>query len=119
MLKPCLGAPGNRCGRLIRGIGPRCVDCARAYQRARDLKRGTAAQRGYNAEYMRNRALVLADGPHGCAWGCGRVATTVDHRIPLARGGTNDVENLMPCCALCNSSRGSRVDFTPPQGGRW
>jgi hypothetical protein len=27
---------------------------------------------------------------------------TVDHKIPLIRGGTNDVSNLVGCCSSCN-----------------
>jgi len=34
---------------------------------------------------------------------------TVDHIIPLARGGTWDQDNLQPMCHSCNSSKGARV----------
>ena len=101
MLRPCL-----TCGALTRKS--RCLEHERAQQRRRDQWRGTPAQRGYDATYLRNRRAVLANGPHPCAWGCGRVADTVDHIIPLAMGGTNEVSNLMPSCKPCNSSRGSR-----------
>ena len=30
-----------------------------------------------------------------------------DHIVPHARGGTNDVENLVPCCAPCNCGKES------------
>lgn len=40
-----------------------------------------------------------------CFYGCGRVANTIDHVIPLARGGTNYEGNLVPCCKSCNSSK--------------
>ncbi len=33
---------------------------------------------------------------------------TVDHRIPLRQGGTNDLWNLQPMCKHCNSSKGAR-----------
>lgn len=98
----------------------RCPLHERSNQRARDLRRGTAAQRGYNAEYQRNRAKVLAEGGP-CAWGCGRPATTADHRIPLALGGDNGVDNLMPACGPCNASRGSKAAPSPwiRRGDRW
>jgi 5-methylcytosine-specific restriction endonuclease McrA len=34
---------------------------------------------------------------------------TVDHAIPLTRGGTNDLENLTPACKPCNSSKGNKL----------
>lgn len=26
----------------------------------------------------------------------------VDHRIPLARGGSNSIDNILPACGRCN-----------------
>lgn len=34
---------------------------------------------------------------------------TVDHVIPLARGGSNELSNLATCCGPCNSSKGARL----------
>ena len=36
---------------------------------------------------------------------CDRPATTVDHVLPLVRGGTNYEGNLTPSCKSCNSSK--------------
>lgn len=36
---------------------------------------------------------------------CNRPATTVDHIVPLVRGGTNREGNLAPCCRSCNGSK--------------
>jgi 5-methylcytosine-specific restriction protein A len=33
----------------------------------------------------------------------------IDHIIPRARGGTNDVDNLQLLCSTCNGKKGSRV----------
>ena len=30
---------------------------------------------------------------------------TLDHVVPLCRGGTNDDDNLKPCCNKCNASK--------------
>ena len=38
----------------------RCPEHTRARQRARDARRGTPAERGYDSEYRRNREAVLA-----------------------------------------------------------
>lgn len=40
---------------------------------------------------------------------CDALATTVDHVLPLVRGGTNHEGNLTACCKRCNSSKGGRT----------
>ena len=35
---------------------------------------------------------------------------TADHRIPLSRGGTNSIENILPACVTCNCSKGTRTE---------
>ena len=34
---------------------------------------------------------------------------TLDHRVPLSRGGLNNYENLVVACKYCNSSKGNRT----------
>ena len=44
-----------------------------------------------------------------CAYcGCGLTLETMrrDHFHPRAKGGNNHIENLMPCCLICNSIKG-------------
>ncbi|MEK6226560.1 MAG: HNH endonuclease signature motif containing protein [Chloroflexota bacterium] len=47
------------------------------------------------------RALVeLCDG---CCAYCGeRAPLEIDHRVPLARGGTDSIDNILPACGPCN-----------------
>lgn len=33
-----------------------------------------------------------------------------DHRIPLVRGGSDAIENLVPCCGPCNESKRTMTD---------
>ena len=41
---------------------------------------------------------------------CGSVDDlTIDHVTPLARGGSNDLANLVVACRSCNSSKGARA----------
>jgi 5-methylcytosine-specific restriction protein A len=74
-------------------------------------KHGTRRARGYSAEYDRNRPIVLSSADR-CAE-CGLPATvtdplTVDHRVPLADGGTNDLSNLRALHRSCNSRLGAQ-----------
>jgi len=40
-----------------------------------------------------------------CAY-CGATGPLqADHRIPLSRGGTNRIENILPACNSCNASK--------------
>lgn len=58
--------------------------------------------------YLRNRPIVLARDPL-CRLGlpgCTGRSTTVDHVISIARGGSNDLDNLVGACAHCNQLRG-------------
>lgn len=48
-----------------------------------------------------------------CAY-CGRKATTIDHLLPQARGGSWTWLNTVAACRCCNEHKGCR---TPDEGG--
>jgi 5-methylcytosine-specific restriction endonuclease McrA len=62
--------------------------------------------RGYDAEYMRARAIVLREETH-CALcgGPGMANDEADHILPLAAGGTNARCNLRRAHRRCNQAR--------------
>lgn len=48
------------------------------------------------------------------------ITFTIDHIFPVCRGGGNDIRNLVPCCARCNSSKGSKLlDEWKPRRPFW
>ena len=58
------------------------------------------------------RAAALKRSGGVCAC-CGKKMTTktmtVDHIIPISRGGTNDAENLIALCPECNKEKGNML----------
>ena len=86
----------------------------RAYARANREHRNQYAMRNgrpknrYNAAgtYTHEQWLsCLTTYGHRCGYcGCdGRL--TRDHDVPLSRGGSNDISNIVPACGRCNSSK--------------
>jgi len=49
-------------------------------------------------------ALVAAYAGR-CAYCAETAPLQADHRIPLARGGTNMIDNIVPACARCNARK--------------
>lgn len=73
------------------------------------LKKGNTTKRGYGAAWRRIRSYVLQRDKYLCVpcFDVGRVteAAEVDHKVPLAEGGTEDVENLQAICTECHKKK--------------
>ena len=84
-------------------------------KRARDLNRRTLlinvnAKNKITAEII---SLVKDKYNNKCIY-CGADCSekyTIDHKVPLIRGGDNDIENLALCCKKCNSSKHDKTDI--------
>jgi 5-methylcytosine-specific restriction endonuclease McrA len=87
--------------------------------RARPLRRthahvaNTMPTGGVMARVSKARRFeVLARDGFKCCY-CGRAATRaelhVDHFVPIAAGGSDDIDNLRAACADCNSGKSDRV----------
>jgi 5-methylcytosine-specific restriction endonuclease McrA len=105
------------CGRTFRSSAQRCASCwrsalpetARAALRRRGRNARRALQRAAEVAGPVPRAVyeaIAASGP--CVY-CDSEATAVDHVRPLARGGAEHEDNLVPACKPCNSSKRSRL----------
>jgi 5-methylcytosine-specific restriction endonuclease McrA len=79
------------CGRPIPATETRCPDHRKP-------------RRYYGGSWRKTRAAILTRDSHRCHY-CGGKATTIDHVLPLERGGTNDPANLVAACGRCNYSK--------------
>lgn len=73
-----------------------------------------------NAEgcYSSDEWQAMCDWFGNCCLACGVDTTlTVDHVVPLSKGGTNWIWNLQPLCRPCNSAKNNRhqTDYRNPE----
>lgn len=47
---------------------------------------------------------------HHCGQKFLKTALTMDHLIPIARGGKSTKNNVVPSCKACNQTRGHKLD---------
>jgi len=108
----------------------------RAAKRA-DYARRSVAVRAANARYAREHPQVARTRHHrrrarlvsaagsfttaewtalvkrydgNCAYCGGNGPLEVEHRIPLCRGGTNSIDNILPACRTCNTRKHRLTD---------
>jgi 5-methylcytosine-specific restriction endonuclease McrA len=62
-----------------------------------------------SAAWKRQRLIVLRRDCYICAY-CGEAANEVDHVQPRVQGGTDDLDNLVACCRMCNLRKGKRSE---------
>lgn len=59
------------------------------------------------------KKYVLQRDKYQCQ-SCGKTTVeinlTIDHIIPLARGGQNDISNLQTLCFVCNQQKTDNID---------
>lgn len=100
--RPCVdcGKPGTRTGR--------CADCTRA----RERRRGTAADRGYDAEHQ-SRAAALRAQQRACCLCGADIDTTLRAPHPLSFSAhhlTGDKRGPMDAAHLVCNERAGRPD---------
>lgn len=116
------GKRGSTC--YINGTrrGFRDVDVSFAIRAAKDIRQEAVAKElqylgsrpgggSRKTSYARaRRRLLLRD--NRCHW-CGRELawsdSTIDHRIPLGKGGSNGNDNLVLSCEPCNRAKGCKL----------
>lgn len=86
---------------------PKGLESARYYnerRRARKLK--------VKGSFTKEEWLKVRDATDGVCSYCGKYVgvekLTLDHIVPLSKGGTNYITNIRAICKRCNSRRGNR-----------
>lgn len=102
----CIMCDRDRVGEFY-GSGRWCKGCyfgqrRRAIQKRKKRKYGTI--QGIHTEEQWQDLLIKCK--HRC-FGCGlnTKRLTRDHIIPISKGGNDNIENVLPLCKSCNSSK--------------
>jgi hypothetical protein len=59
------------------------------------------------------RDLIYAKDGYKCVFCKTTQNLTIDHKIPLSKGGTSQYENLQTLCRRCNGSKGNSLNYDP------
>ncbi len=100
---PSYGQRCRPCADTAKVTAPKRIRSLDDYRTQRRMREQDAP--GLSAH---SRSLLLARWKRQgrrCGFCNDRPADTVDHVVPLVRGGTNYEGNLMPCCRSCNGSK--------------
>lgn len=100
------GRNRDRCDEATLRWRARNVELVQAQRhRRRGLKRNAAGAGYATSQKVVDRVRFYANKCFYCA----EDADTIDHRIPLARGGSALPANLVPACRSCNSRKRTRT----------
>ena len=80
-------------------------DRVREYSRKRRALKSGCVSRD---SWLIDRLIAESDGCAYCSNGWTFQRPTVDHVVPLSRGGEHSPENVAPCCPSCNSRKGTK-----------
>jgi 5-methylcytosine-specific restriction endonuclease McrA len=76
-------------------------------------RRRRAARFGGSGTHSIDEVLALFEAYEWrCAYCGSGEELTIDHRVPLSRGGGDSIENLIPACGSCNSSKHDRPELS-------
>lgn len=71
----------------------------------------------------KTRPLIAAQAKYQCGYcqtqeSISGIPLTIEHIIPIARGGTDDEDNLWLSCRLCNELKGTLTKAADPKTGQ-
>lgn len=81
-----------------------------------DPHRRRARKRASGGSFSRKEWLALCEYYGSICLCCGQATVlTVDHVVPLSKGGRNDITNIQPLCSDCNNKKGATaIDYRDP-----
>jgi len=59
-------------------------------------------------ESLRRNSTILKQFKGKPCVVCGNPSDSVDHIVPISKGGSNELSNLQPMCRSCNSKKADR-----------
>lgn len=113
----------DRCRKPFTSARPVAKYCSKLCYTNSRKKRGSRRAKRRRVSKIRHARIVAAGGltrsaqirllqvwkrTRRCAY-CEGPCQTIDHVIPLVRGGTNFIGNLLPACRSCNHRKGTRL----------
>ena len=101
------------CPNLVEAGRRYCPEHEKEEQKRINANRDPSKAKQYDERWRRLRKLVIHREPlcRQCKKeGRLTLATEVDHIIPLAQGGTNELDNLQPLCHSCHSRKTAKED---------
>lgn len=104
----CPGGNGT-CTERIRPPAKYCAEHTVSWR-----TKTASSENAQTPEWRRIQPKILDRDGHRCQiryeGRCIGTATTVDHVVPVAHGGTNEPSNLRAACRPCNEHKGRTAD---------
>ena len=74
----------------------------------KSMGRSARKATGSTRRWRQIREVILRRDQYTCQY-CGQDANTVDHIVPISKGGNDLPDNLLAACARCNYSKSDRM----------
>jgi len=109
------------CGREVKSSACNRQYCEEhIYNNEMNTKRGhtrRAKVNGNGGSYTRKEISDLFEQQEGFCYYCGKLLYSsfdrrihIEHKVPIFRGGSNNIENIALSCARCNHKKGTKTD---------
>lgn len=96
----------------LRVTRPAPLYCSRSCSRGRARAQRKASERGAPGTYTLAEVVRLWLAFGKCCAYCEQPTPGLpepDHVLPLSRGGSNSITNILPCCHMCNSDKNDQT----------